>query len=140
PRKGDAFTVGDTVGVLRRARAAVVCSGTATLEAALLRVPTVVVYQADDKMRREERVLTRLGLFRRPEYVALPNILLERTAVPEMIDRVDPAALHMKVERLWESGKERDRQLAEFEELDRMLGPSDAIAKTAEWAIELMGA
>jgi lipid-A-disaccharide synthase len=138
PRKGDTFTVGDTVGVLRRARAAVVCSGTATLEAALLRVPTVVVYQADDKMRREERILTRLGLFRRPEYVALPNILLQRSAVPERIDRVDPVWLRSQVDGLWEESPEREAQLSAFEELDGILGPSDAIAKTADWALELM--
>lgn len=138
PRKDDAFTVGDTVGVLSRARAAVVCSGTATLEAALLGVPTTVIYQADDKMRREERILTRLNLFRRPEYVALPNILLQRTAVPETIDRVDPVELRSQVQRLWQDGPDRQKQLAEFEELDRLLGPSDAITKTAEWALDLM--
>lgn len=136
PRPQDVFTVGDTVGVLRRARAAVVCSGTATLEAALLRVPTVVMYQADDKMRREERILTRLGLFRRPEYVALPNILLQRSAVPERIDRVDPAWLRAEIDSLWRDGPERAAQLLAFEELDGLLGPADAIAKTAEWALE----
>jgi len=135
-RSGDAFTVGDTLGVLRRARAAVVCSGTATLEAALLRVPTVVMYEADDRMRREERILTRLGLFRRPEYVALPNILLGRPAVPERIDRVDPLWLRARVESLWQDGPERQAQLAAFEELDAVLGPDDAIARTAEWAME----
>ncbi len=136
PRAQDRFTVGDTLGVLRRARAAVVCSGTATLEAALLRVPMVVVYEADDKMRREERILTRLGLFRRPEYVALPNILLQRSAVPERVDRVDPVWLRGEVEALWEDGAARAAQLAAFEELDVLLGPSDAIARTAEWALD----
>ena len=136
PREGDAFTVGDTLGALRRARAAVVCSGTATLEAALLRVPMAVVYQADDKMRREERILTRLGLFRRPEYVALPNILLQRPSVPETIDRVDPAALRAQVDALWEEGAARAAQLEDFEELDVLLGPSDAVAQAIEWALD----
>ena len=134
PRPDDVFTVGDTLGVLRRARAAVVCSGTATLEASLLRVPMSVVYQCDDRMRREERILTRLGLFRRPEYVALPNILLGRSVVPERIDRVDPATLRGQIEALWRDGPERAAQLAAFEELDALLGPADAIARTAEWA------
>ena len=136
PRPNDVFTAGDTLGALRRARTAVVCSGTATLEAALLRVPTVVVYQADDKMRREERILTRLGLFRRPEYVALPNILLQRAAVPERIDRVDPAWLREVVESLWADGPAREAQLAAFEELDALLGPDDAVERTAEWAMD----
>ena len=136
PRSGDAFTVGDTLGVLRCARAAVVCSGTATLEAALLRVPMTVVYQADEGMRREERILTRLGLFRRPEYIALPNILLGRRAVPESIDRDDPSALREEVESLWAEGPARAAQLTDFEALDALLGPDDAIAKTAAWALD----
>lgn len=136
PRKDDRFTVGDTVGVLSRARVAAVCSGTATLEAALLRVPTVVIYQADDKMRREEKILKRLGLFRRPEFVALPNILLQRGAVPEQIDRVDPDWLRRTTDALWQDSPERAAQVEAFEELDNLLGPDDAIAKTAEWATD----
>lgn len=136
PRPQDAFTVGDTQGVLRRAHAAVVCSGTATLEAALLGVPMVVVYQADDKMRREAAILTRLGLFRRPEFFSLPNILLQRAAVPELVDRVDAAAVRARVEALWPDGPERDAQLVAFEELDALLGPDDAVAKAAEWAMD----
>ena len=136
PRPQDALTVGDTLGVLRRSRAALVCSGTATLEAALLRVPTVVVYEASEAMRREERILTRLGLFRRPEYVALPNILLQRGAVPELVDRVDPLALRARLDALWTDGPEREAQLAAFEELDALLGPDDAVARTAEWAMD----
>ena len=110
-----------------------VCSGTATLEAALLRVPTVVVYQADGRMRREAWILSRLGLFRRPAHFSLPNILLERSAVPELVDRVDPAALRARVEALWADGAERAAQLADFEALDAILGPDDAIERTAEW-------
>lgn len=136
PRNQDALTVGDTLGVLRRARAAVVCSGTATLEAALLGVPMTVVYQADENMRREERILTRLGLFRRPEYVALPNILLERRIVPEMIDRVDPQTLRATIEALWKDDVPRADQLAAFGTLDALLGPPNAIEKTAEWAMD----
>ena len=139
PRHDDVFTVGDTLGVLRRARAAAVCSGTATLEAALLRVPMVVVYQADDKMRMEARIMIRLGLFRRPEFFSLPNILLQRGAVPEMVDQVDSVALRARLEALWADGSEREAQIAAFEELDALLGPSDAIERTAEWAMDLAG-
>ena len=136
PREGDLFTVGDTLGVLRRTRAAVVCSGTATLEAALLRVPMAVFWQGDERMRREERILTRLGLFRRPEYAALPNILLRRGAVPERMDPVDPAGLREDTNALWQDGPARAAQLAAFDELDALLGPADAIERTAEWALD----
>lgn len=136
PRSHDLFTVGDARGVLRRAHAAVVCSGTATLESTLLRVPTVVFYEADDRMRREAATLERLGLFRRPEFYSLPNILLQRRAVPELVDRVDPAALRASVEAIWTEGPERAAQLADFEELDRLLGPDDAIDRTADWILD----
>ena len=56
--------------------------------------------------------------------------------MPERIDRVDPAWLRREVESLWEEGAARAAQLAAFEELDVLLGPTDAIARTAEWAMD----
>ena len=137
PRPEDAFTVGDTRGVLRRARVAAVCSGTATLEAALLRVPSVVIYQADAGMRREAAIMERLGLFRRPEHYALPNILLQRRAVPELTEFVDPVQLRAGLEALWPDGPAREAQLASLDELDALLGPDDAIERAADLIVEM---
>lgn len=135
-RSGDRFVVGDTYRVLRSARAAIVCSGTATLEAALCRCPMVVVYRVSKTVEIEAKLLR----FKRPQYIALPNILLQRLSVPELVqDEATPKEVADRVLGLWQEGEVRETQLASFEELDVLLGPSDAITKTAELGLSLTG-
>ncbi|HWD41616.1 MAG TPA: hypothetical protein VG944_22425, partial [Fimbriimonas sp.] len=75
------FVTGNTLKALLGARAALVCSGTATLEAALCNCPTVVLYGFTSAMKFEARFFR----LQRPEYIALPNILLNRSLVPEHV-------------------------------------------------------
>lgn len=131
--------VGETQKALLRARAAVVCSGTATLEAVLARTPCTVMYQGTPQLQAEEKVLTRLGLWKRPRFVALPNILMEREVVSERLDPVDAAAVRRDLDAVMEDGRARAAQLAAFEELDEMLGPDDALTQTAALAKEIAG-
>jgi lipid-A-disaccharide synthase len=131
----DLITVGDTYGVLSRAKAGIVCSGTATLEAALCRCPMVVLYQLSPAMAREAKLIR----MKRPKFISLPNILMDREIVPELVgvERIDPATLRAKLEALLDETDQRKRQLADFDELDRILGPADAITKSAELAIQM---
>lgn len=125
--------LGDTVSVLSRARAGVVCSGTATLEAALCRCPQVVVYRVGLSVVIEARIL---GV--RPRFISQPNILLERDAVPELMqDKVNPENIRRHLEPLLEEGPARAAQLAAYDEIDAILGGDDAITRTAELAVEL---
>ena len=128
------FTQSDTYGVLRRARAGIVCSGTATLEAALCGCPTVVVYKLSGLMSFEVAVV-------RPKigFVSLPNILLEREVVPELVHKeARPEAVRLELEALLVDGPKRDAQLAAFRELDELLGPSDALTQTARLASAML--
>ena len=130
----DLFTVADTPGVLRRARAAIVCSGTATLEAALSRTTMVVIYRASRAMEIEEKIIR----FKRPKFISLPNIVLDRLAVPELIQEgATPETLRAALKPLLEDSPERASQLEAFEELDSILGADDAITKAAQIAIGL---
>lgn len=132
----DVFTVGDTAGVLGRARAAIVCSGTATLEAALCATPMVVMYRASKAMQIEEKLIR----FKRPRFISLPNILLDRAAVPELIqETATPAAIRPLLSVLLQDGPEREAQLSAFEEIWRETGGSDAITRTAALAVGLAG-
>lgn len=133
-RNSDLFTEGDTYGVLFRARAGIVCSGTATLEAALCVCPHVVVYRVTRLSELEAKLV---GF--KEEFISQPNILLGRRAVPELIQReATPAALREKLSALLREGEERKQQLFAFMELDTALGPPDAITKTAELALSLL--
>lgn len=134
-RSEDLFTQGDTQGVLLRARAAIVCSGTATLEAALSRCPMVVVYRMSRSMVLEAKLIG----FKRPKYIALPNILMDRTVVPELVqDEASPSVVRAHVDALLQDGEARAGQLRTFDDLDALLGPSDAITRTAELAMSLI--
>jgi lipid-A-disaccharide synthase len=133
-RTGDLLTVGETYRVLRRARAGIVCSGTATLEAAICRCPMVVIYKLPPSTRVETKVLR----LKRPNFVALPNILLDRDAVPELVEQeAQPVAVRSLLDELLVEGRARESQLAAFEELEQVLGPNDAITRTAELALAL---
>lgn len=70
---------GEYLDVLGHADAAAVASGTATLEAALLGVPQVIVYRVSPLTYLLGRTLVRLPR------VGLPNVVLGRDAVPELL-------------------------------------------------------
>lgn len=128
------FTEGDTIGVLKRARAAVICSGTATLEAALCQCPMVVIYKFSPVMELEARIL-RL----RPEYIALPNIVCNRRVVPELIQRkANPKTIAIELLQLVEQGPFRESQMNAFNQIYNDLGPSDAISRTASLALKMV--
>lgn len=135
--RADMFGIEGSAAVLAQARAGLICSGTATLEAALCGCPMVVFYELTPSMRREVKLIR----FKRPRFVSLPNILLDRTAVPEFACGVplDPVAIRADLESIWSDSPERAAQLESLRELDELLGPADAITKTAELAAKMLG-
>jgi lipid-A-disaccharide synthase len=130
---GDAEFRADKYQALKESRAAIVCSGTATLEAALCRCPSVVVYRVAPWTLLEYYV-------RRPriEFVSLPNILLGRRLVPELLQgEARPDKVRSELDGLLEDGPARESQISGFDELDDTLGPCDAIDRTARLALDL---
>ena len=90
---------------------ALAVSGTATLELALGKVPMVVNYVMETHQARE---FERIG---RPR-VSLPNIVLARDAVPELIQSpADADALEAAVRHLLDNKKARQDQITAFGEL-----------------------
>lgn len=133
-RKGDVFTQGDTYGVLRRARAGIVCSGTATLEAALCGCPHVVVYKVTKLTQLQAAIV---GVNSKAT-VSQPNIFLQRKAIPEFLqEQAQPSLIRGALQSILNDGQDRDAQFAAFAELDAMLGGDDAVTRTAELIVEL---
>jgi len=119
---------------LAGARAAIVCSGTATLEAALLRCPHVIVYRGSRWMELEVKVRGA-----RIDHIGLPNILLERRAVPEFVLRgAEPGPVGAALQKLLEDGPERAEQLRAFEEVNALCGGADALDRAAELISDLV--
>ncbi|HXH61879.1 MAG TPA: hypothetical protein VNI20_11040 [Fimbriimonadaceae bacterium] len=124
----------ETYSVLKSSRAAVVCSGTATLEAALCGCPCVVVYRGNKVMEFEYRL-------RRPkfDYISLPNILLDRPLLKELIqwDATVPA-IRDEATALLAEGPRREEVLVGFREIYDSLGPTDCLERTAALARSML--
>ena len=120
--------------LLGRARAAIVCSGSATLEAAVCRCPIVVMYRGDWLMHLEWRI-------RRPrfEFVALPSIVLDRKLCPELLQaEASPERIAQECIALLRDGPSRQAQLDGFDEVIACLGPPGATERTAALALSLL--
>jgi len=121
---GFGFVQGRTIEVMREARAAVVCAGTATLEAASLGVPTVVVYRTDWLTYRIARRFVGIP------WVGLPNIVLGRAAYPELVqDDLDVRSLTDHLRRVLSTPPERWQALGR--ELRAHLGPPGVFDRIA---------
>lgn len=132
-RRQDLFTENDTYGVLSRSNACIVCSGTATLEAALCQCPCVVVYRGSKLMEIEARI-------RKPkfDFIALPNILLNRLVVPELIQHdASPNRIALELTQVVDDGEKRRAQLRAFEEIEIELGGANAIDQTLPLILDL---
>ena len=121
------LVTGQTYGLLAEARAALVTSGTATLEAALFRVPQVVCYQTP--MPRLYGWLK--GIVLKVKYVSLVNLIADREVVTELVANLFSEE---NVERELENilyGSERQQMMEGYEEVRRRLGINIAPDETA---------
>lgn len=133
PGRNDEFIVGKTAQVLLKAKAGIVCSGTATLEAALCNCPHVVIYRISKTTEIEARLLRF-----KVKYISQPNILLDREVVPELIQHAATGpAISEKLNEILSDGVARQMQLEAFAEIDSMLGPTDAITQSAKFLLDL---
>lgn len=120
--------------------AAVVKSGTATLEAAVIGVPQVVVYDFP-WIGRFEWIL--LYIWRKTiTFIAMPNVILQRMAVPELLGfACRPEAIAQTVTDILSGSRKRERMLRDFAEVRERLGaslPRPATLHTAEMLEEML--
>jgi lipid-A-disaccharide synthase len=118
---------GSTYDALASANCAIVASGTATVEAALLGTPMVVVYRVS---LTSAFVLKRMV---RSPFIAMVNLIAGRRVVPELIqDQFTSAAVEQEVCKLLESPDARDEMKAGLAEVRAKLGPGGAIERAAD--------
>lgn len=104
--------------VIRAADVVMLASGTVTLETLLLGRPMVVAYRVAPLTAW---LLLDCGLLKTP-YVSLPNVLLGRAVVPELLQKqATPAALAASLESLWVDEDARRAQLDAFDAVRRDL-------------------
>lgn len=124
-----ALVKNDTMSLLRHARAAMVTSGTATLEAALARTPQVACYRANGSKLSYNIMHKLLSV----DYVTLPNLILNREAIPEkLVHLCTPMEVATALSKLTGlTSPERIRMLADYKEIREKLGTDDAADNVA---------
>lgn len=125
---------GKTYEVLTHATAALVTSGTATLETAILRIPQVVCYYMN--MGRLFSFLRRLLL--KVPYISLVNLIAGREVVTELVaDGMTVENVRRELERILPGGEGRDRMLNDYEDVNKRLGGTGASERAAEMMLQL---
>ena len=125
---------GETYGALRHARAAVINSGTASLEAALIGTPQLVSYKLSS--------LVPAWLLRKyinVKYISLGNLILDRLAFREFVqNEVKVPALYAELTRLCEDAAYRDAMLASYAQIRTLLGGTGASETVAREMISAL--
>jgi lipid-A-disaccharide synthase len=122
-----------TYDLLAAAEVAIVSSGTATVEAALLGVPMVVVYRVAPFTAWVVRHLARTRLF------AMVNVLAGKEVVPELIqDSFTPERVVDETQRLLASAEARAAMCRELANVREKLGPPGAIDRAADIIAEML--
>ena len=121
------YLCNQTQQTLAHAEAAIVTSGTATLETALMGIPEMVLYH----IPKLYEVLRPLVL--KIPFVSLVNINLGREAVREIVcARVDMQAAEQELRSLLVGGAKRAKMLQDFAELQAIIGGPGASDRFAE--------
>lgn len=122
-----------TYEILTHSTAAIVTSGTATLEAALLKTPELVCYWCNP-------ISAMIGkMFIKLKWVSLVNIIMNREVVRELLYKdmvVDDAAAELSA--IMPGGAKREHMLAEFDTLASRMGEAGASERVAAKMVELL--
>ena len=119
--------------LLRNSQAALVTSGTATLETAMLGIPEVVCYKGGQMSYLIARQLIKVP------YISLVNLIAGREVVKELIqDELNTLALSRELTRILPGQEGHNRMLTEYAALNQMLGDEFASQKTARLMISYL--
>ncbi len=134
-RKNVDLLFGRTYDVLRYAEAAVINSGTASLEAALIGTPQVVGWSTSPFSAFVARKI--LHVLDHIKFISLGNLCLDREAFRELIQEdLTPGAVADELRRLVEDVPYRERMLADYAAIRESLGGSGASRRVARAMIE----
>jgi lipid-A-disaccharide synthase len=118
---------GETYELMYNSTAAVVTSGTATLETALFKVPEVVCYKGSKISYMIAKRLIKV------KYISLVNLIMDEEVVKELI-QAECTAKNIKAEldQLISNEKYRSELLKKYDELEKILGGGGASKKVAQ--------
>ncbi|MDR0694031.1 MAG: lipid-A-disaccharide synthase, partial [Prevotellaceae bacterium] len=115
-----------TYELLSHADAAIVASGTATLETALIGTPQTVCYGGNEISFQIAKRLVRI------KFISLVNIIMNREVVRELVQHdLNTTNLQAELQALLPKGNKRATQLNDYVELRRCLGEQGAAKRIA---------
>ncbi len=127
------FVYDSTYDLLTHASAAIVTSGTATLETGLFKVPQVVVYKAGSL---EYAIASRVVMV---SYISLVNLIVNKLVVKELIqDKASSTEVGAELKLLLEEGSYRNTMLIEYDKLYQTLDTGSASENTANLILKYM--
>ena len=122
---------GETQSIIRHAEAAVVNSGTASLETVLFNTPQVVGYIGNPLTYQIAKRIVKL------KYISLGNLIIDRGAFKEFIqDDCNPDMILKEIRLLLEDRQYRDKMLSDYADIRNALGGSGASAAVAKAMLE----
>jgi lipid-A-disaccharide synthase len=126
------FIVDQTYDLLQNAKAALVTSGTATLETALFKVPQIVLYKTSISTYLIVKALIKIP------YISLVNLISNRETVKELIQRDAEEENVFNELKLILSGDKRERMLSDYDEILRTLDTGSASVNAAKLMVQYM--
>ncbi|QNR83418.1 lipid-A-disaccharide synthase [Pedobacter riviphilus] len=120
----------NTYNLLHYAHAAIVASGTATLETALFKVPQVVVYKGGTISIAIARMLVKI------KFISLVNLIVNKKIVTELIQEDCNTQKVNEALKIIMEGASRNQMLKDYDELLLLMGKPGASAKTAKLIVE----
>lgn len=125
---------GQTYNLLSNAHAAIVASGTATLETALFKVPQVVVYKGGAISIAIARLLVKI------KFISLVNLIMDKKVVSELIQEdcnKEQITIDLKAVL---TGGGREKMLQDYAALSEKMGEAGASERTAKGIIRFLKA
>lgn len=123
-----------TYELLHISQAALVTSGTATLETALLNVPQVVCYKGDFFS------MLIAWFFIKVKYISLVNLIMGKEVIRELVQySLNQKRLYEELKGIVEGGEKRELMLNDYRELRKIMGPSGASARVAGDMVQCLG-
>jgi lipid-A-disaccharide synthase len=115
-----------TYDLLNNAYAAIVTSGTATLETALFNIPQVVVYKSSKISIAIGRLVIKV------KFISLVNLIMDKAIVKELIqDDCNPERINKELELITDVKFARQEMLDNYDELHKKMGQPGASGRTA---------
>ncbi len=117
---------GKTYDLLSTSEAAIVTSGTATLETAILNIPEVVCYKTSGVSYSIAKRLIKI------KYISLVNLIMDREVVKELIQHdCNPEKIKYELSLILKGGKNREIMLNDYSDMREILGGGGASRKVA---------